>query len=682
MNKFEYKNLTPFKWFVLENFPFIEADFDALTEWQLFCKLGKEINKIIDSQNLVGEQAETLTNAFNNLKNYVDNYFENLDVQDEINNKLNEMAESGELSNIIITYLDNYSDFVFDTLEDMKKSDILSSGNKVKTLGYRQINDNGNGYYLITDENLSDNVDNGSIIQLQNNLFAKLILTNKYVDTKQFGCYGNDTLDDTVNFNNCLQFALKNKLNVHISKGKYLLSNMISVLMDNNTSDDITIFGDSIHECVLHFTSDIGLYIERGTPVLHHFSIKGNNNTVGLKLGTENPANANDSIHWANIYDIKIINTRIGILFGNVFDSIFENIDIYYLFNKVYNYGLKSAEGNKYLGFNNNVFNRIRIEDMSQGTGLALDSYNATTTNIFNNLHIEPRNIKCKFIELKNCNELTFNAFDGILINNSQSPDEYNSSFVFDNCRNIMFNNVETTIRPKKEDKSSLNKMIILKNSINNVVFENGYMELPFTNNAFLNNAINSDEMTSGSLPIFKSIGTGTSDNIVNPNRISMNRFNTALNSQRFDTYYGDDNIIVRGKNLNNDNYSERSKLISLSGFNPIGDNISSGLIPHNTHDFTENGDYYHTIYGRSNFAGVYLLMLEYNNIVNLCIFSCNVPTSHAIKILLNSDNIFTVDKNLNNKFSIYSEGSNIIYRNRLNAPCKMAVYPLYTNII
>ena len=105
MNKFEYKNLTPFKWFVLENFPFIEADFDALTEWQLFCKLGKEINKIIDSQNIVGEQAENLTNAFINLKNYVDNYFENLDVQDEINNKLNVMAEDGTLQEILGKYV-------------------------------------------------------------------------------------------------------------------------------------------------------------------------------------------------------------------------------------------------------------------------------------------------------------------------------------------------------------------------------------------------------------------------------------------------------------------------------------------------------------------------------------------------------------------------------------------------
>ena len=58
MNKFEYKKLTPFKWFVLENFPFIEADFDALTNWQIFCKLGKEINKVIDKMNLCGEQTE------------------------------------------------------------------------------------------------------------------------------------------------------------------------------------------------------------------------------------------------------------------------------------------------------------------------------------------------------------------------------------------------------------------------------------------------------------------------------------------------------------------------------------------------------------------------------------------------------------------------------------------------
>lgn len=31
--------LSPFKWFVLQNFPFIEANFDAVTNWELFCQL-------------------------------------------------------------------------------------------------------------------------------------------------------------------------------------------------------------------------------------------------------------------------------------------------------------------------------------------------------------------------------------------------------------------------------------------------------------------------------------------------------------------------------------------------------------------------------------------------------------------------------------------------------------------
>lgn len=105
MNKeninYEYKKLCPFKWFVLENFPFIEADFDALTNWQLFCKLGQEMNKIITSVNLSGEQIEKLTESFNNLQTYVNNYFINLDVQEEINNKLDKMASDGSLAKII-----------------------------------------------------------------------------------------------------------------------------------------------------------------------------------------------------------------------------------------------------------------------------------------------------------------------------------------------------------------------------------------------------------------------------------------------------------------------------------------------------------------------------------------------------------------------------------------------------
>ena len=185
MNKFEYKNLTPFKWFVLENFPFIDADFDALTEWQLFCKLGKEINKIIVSENTLGTQMENVTNAFIELQNYVNNYFANLDVQEEINNKLNEMAESGQLTDIIAQYLNLAGVLAFNTVDELSKSENLVDGSIAKTLGTNSYNDGYGNYYKIRNISNTDVVDNDNIIRLINSttLVAEKI-KNNYIDEK------------------------------------------------------------------------------------------------------------------------------------------------------------------------------------------------------------------------------------------------------------------------------------------------------------------------------------------------------------------------------------------------------------------------------------------------------------------------------------------------------------------
>lgn len=86
----KFNRIPPFKWFVLQNFPFIEEDFDAITNYELLCKIVEYLNLNIEKTNALGEQVEALTNWFNNL-----------DVQDEINNKLDVMAEDGTLAEII-----------------------------------------------------------------------------------------------------------------------------------------------------------------------------------------------------------------------------------------------------------------------------------------------------------------------------------------------------------------------------------------------------------------------------------------------------------------------------------------------------------------------------------------------------------------------------------------------------
>ena len=152
MNKFEYNKLTPFKWFVLENFPFIEEDFDALTEWQLFCKLGKEINTIIDSQNIVGTQMENVTNAFIELQNYVNNYFNNLDVQEEINNKLNDLVLDGTLTNIISNYLNPYIEEQNTRIDNInRKVNSVASGSPTLVNNISEMKDTTKTYVLSSD---------------------------------------------------------------------------------------------------------------------------------------------------------------------------------------------------------------------------------------------------------------------------------------------------------------------------------------------------------------------------------------------------------------------------------------------------------------------------------------------------------------------------------------------------
>lgn len=79
-----------FRNYIIRNFPFLEDDFDALTDYQLFCKMcGYVVKYAKDNKEMMAKIEE------------FQHYFDNLDVQEEIDNKLDEMAESGELAEII-----------------------------------------------------------------------------------------------------------------------------------------------------------------------------------------------------------------------------------------------------------------------------------------------------------------------------------------------------------------------------------------------------------------------------------------------------------------------------------------------------------------------------------------------------------------------------------------------------
>ena len=178
--KNDFIPLKPFKKWVLENFPFIEEDFDAITSYQLWCKIVEYVNKIAYNE-------EKLISDFTKLKDYVDNYFDNLDIQDEIDNKLDEMAESGQLAEIIAEYLNLSCVLAYDTKEDLKVSDHLIDGSIAKTIGNETYNDGLGSFYKIRQKTEEDVIDDENILALSisDTLVAEKIFSKDIIDLKE-----------------------------------------------------------------------------------------------------------------------------------------------------------------------------------------------------------------------------------------------------------------------------------------------------------------------------------------------------------------------------------------------------------------------------------------------------------------------------------------------------------------
>lgn len=113
-------NLNPFARFccTIGNLP--SSYMSSLTyEEQLMWFCDYLQNTVIPAVNNNAECVKELQELYVKLKNYVDNYFNNLDVQEEINNKLNEMASTGELTLLLEPFLTQYKNEVISLQNQM-----------------------------------------------------------------------------------------------------------------------------------------------------------------------------------------------------------------------------------------------------------------------------------------------------------------------------------------------------------------------------------------------------------------------------------------------------------------------------------------------------------------------------------------------------------------------------------
>ena len=178
----DIKIISPFKYLCMTvgNLPssYIESMsyYEALTYMEKL--LEKEIIPALNNNSIALEE----------LQNYVVHYFDNLDVQEEINNKLDEMAEAGTLQEVIGEYLDSVGLVIFNTKADMISSENLINGSRCKTLGTTTYNDGYGEIYMIRTITSGDIVDNYNIVALNvsNTLIAERIPNHTETDITNF----------------------------------------------------------------------------------------------------------------------------------------------------------------------------------------------------------------------------------------------------------------------------------------------------------------------------------------------------------------------------------------------------------------------------------------------------------------------------------------------------------------
>lgn len=297
-------------------------------------------NTIIPTINNNGLAVQELQDKYIELKSYVDNYFNNLDVQEEINNKLDQMVQDGTLQEIIASYLNSKALFGFDNVESMKNSTNLINGSYAKTLGYYSINDDGGATYKIRNITNEDIVDEFKIVALSNeNLIAELII-EEYITPEMAGCYGDNIHDDTINLqkaiNSNYQIYTKNQykisntvtiLNSFIMESKsyiHLTSNITSVgvLIGNTSSQQMNKKYDINVDC--HNYSNIGIGVEVIKRCYCRFNIR-NAGTTGIKMNYSGASGNNENQFSIHVFGNKNGTTENGV-YLNCYDSIFSDI--------------------------------------------------------------------------------------------------------------------------------------------------------------------------------------------------------------------------------------------------------------------------------------------------------------------------------------------------------------------
>ena len=247
--------------------------------------LEKTVIPTVNNNAAVTEETQKL---FIELKDYVDNYFENLDVQEEIDNKLDEMAEAGTLADIIAVYLQMRAILGYNTVADMKTATNLTDGSFAHTLGFYSAGDGGASTYKIRERIESDEPNDATLIAVGDSLVAELVPSDE-INVLQFGVTGDGETDDTTLLQLAIDYA--ETLNIPLVISKTLGITGVNL-------DDGLLKGDGTLKA-LGTSGDFNLVTINGGGKIDGVKFICNEDTTGVRVANTNEG---DSATIENCY--------------------------------------------------------------------------------------------------------------------------------------------------------------------------------------------------------------------------------------------------------------------------------------------------------------------------------------------------------------------------------------------
>ena len=212
--------MPPFKSWLASNIPAVYDN--TMSYYEELCALIAYLEK------QVTPAVNANTTGLAALKKYVEDYFKDLDIQTEIDNKLDEMAESGQLQEIISEYLQANVAWTFDSVADMKAATNLINGSFAQTVGYYAPNDAGKAIYYIRPVTTDDTIDDMFIISLADNTLVAEYVKSSEITPESVGVYGDGDNDCTDTLQDLIDYACDNELNISGS-GTYKITDTLTI---------------------------------------------------------------------------------------------------------------------------------------------------------------------------------------------------------------------------------------------------------------------------------------------------------------------------------------------------------------------------------------------------------------------------------------------------------------------